>query len=100
MKEKVKIESGMRAEIRTADGKIHSGTISNIVEEPEVTPYTFSWEEVKEKGWEARRWEAAVAAMQGLLAGGARGVNSVTYNALMYADALVEEFKKERKCCE
>lgn len=44
-----------------------------------------------------RRWEAAVAAMQGLLAGGARGVNSVTYNALMYADALVKEFKKERK---
>jgi hypothetical protein len=43
-----------------------------------------------------RRWEAAVAAMQGLLAGGARGVNSVTYNALMYADALVEEFKKAR----
>lgn len=47
-----------------------------------------------------RRWEAAVAAMQGLLAGGARGVNSVTYNALMYADALVEEFKKEKRCCE
>ena len=44
-----------------------------------------------------RRWEAAVAAMQGLLAGGARGVNSVTYNALMYADALVEEFKKEKR---
>lgn len=44
-----------------------------------------------------RRWEAALAAMQGLLAGGVRGVNSVTYNALMYADALVEEFKKERK---
>ena len=44
-----------------------------------------------------RRWEAAVAAMQGLLAGGARGVNSVTYNALMYADALVEEFKKTRR---
>ena len=44
-----------------------------------------------------RRWEAAVAAMQGLLAGGARGVNSVTYNALMYADALVKEFKKERR---
>lgn len=43
-----------------------------------------------------RHWEAAVAAMQGLLAGGARGVNSVTYNALMYADALVEEFKKAR----
>lgn len=96
MKEKVKIESGMRAEIRTADGKIHSGTISNIVEEPEVTPYTFSWEEVQEKNWESRKWEAAVAAMQGLLAGGARGVNSIIYNALLYADALVEVFKKER----
>lgn len=97
MGEKVKIESGMRAEIRAENGEIYSSTISNIEKEPEVTPYAFSWEEVEEKGWEARRWEAAVAAMQGLLAGGARGVNSVTYNALMYADALVEEFKKERK---
>lgn len=96
MGEKVKIESGMRVEIHTVDGKVCLGTVRSIVEEPEVTPYAFSWEEVKEKGWEARRWEAAVAAMQGLLAGGARGVNTVTYNALMYADALVEEFKKER----
>ena len=54
--------------------------------------------ELKQVEW--HRWEAAVAAMQGLLAGGARGVNSVTYNALMYADALVKEFKKERRCCE
>lgn len=100
MGDKVKIEPGMRAEIHTVDGKVCLGTISNIVEEPEVTPYAFSWKEVQEKGWEARRWEVAVAAMQGLLAGGVRGINSVTYNALMYADALVGEFKKERRCCE
>lgn len=93
----MKIEPGMRVEIRTDDGKVCLGTIRNIEEEPEVTPYTFSWEDVQEKGWESRKWEAAVAAMQGLLAGGARGVNSVTYNALMYADALVEEFKKEKR---
>lgn len=99
MGKKLIIEPGMRTEIRAENGEIYSGTIRSIVKEPEVTPYTFSWEEVQEKGWEARRWEAAVAAMQGLLTGGMRGVNSVTYNALMYADALVEEFKKERKCC-
>ena len=99
MGEKVKIKSGMRAEIRTEDGKIHSGIIRNIEEAPEVTPYAFSWEEVQEKGWEARRWEAAVAAMQGLLAGGARGVNSVTSNAFMYADALAKKFKEEEACC-
>ena len=97
MGEKVKIEPGMRVEIRTNDGKVCLGTIRNIEKEPEVTLYTFSWEEVQEKNWESRKWEAAVAAMQGLLAGGVRGVNSVTYNALMYADALVEEFKKERR---
>ena len=100
MGERVKIEPGMRVEIRTVDGKVCLGTIRSIVEEPEVTPYTFSWEEVKENGRESRRWEAAVAAMQGLLAGGAKGVTFVAYNALMYADALVEEFKKERRCCE
>lgn len=68
----------------------------------ETTEFVFSSElkQVEDADIQWRRWEAAVAAMQGLLAGGARGVNSVTYNALMYADALVEEFKKERRCCE
>ena len=68
----------------------------------EPTELVFSGElkQVEDVDMQWRRWEAAVAAMQGMLAGGARGVNSVTYNALMYADALVEEFKKERKCCE
>lgn len=84
MKEKVKI----------------AGTISNIVEEPEVTPYTFSWEEVKEKGWEARRWEAAVAAMQGLLTHKMTLDSWTAENVADYsfklADALVEKFKEER----
>ena len=64
----------------------------------ESSELVFSGElkQVEDADVQWRRWEAAVAAMQGLLAGGARGVNSVTYNALMYADALVEEFKKAR----
>lgn len=95
MKEKVKIESGMRAEIRTADGKIFSGTISNIVEEPEVTPYTFSWEDVQEKGWESRRWEAAVAAMQGLLARREMGVEDIAEHSFRLANALVRKFKEK-----
>lgn len=114
MGEKVKIESGMRAEIRTADGKIHSGTISNIVEEPEVTPYTFSWEDVEEKGWEARRWEVAVAAMQGILSNqklydeiveqwsddeDLPCWEAVAHESLMFAHALVDAFKKEERCC-
>lgn len=101
MKEKVKIESGMRAEIHTADGKIHSGTISNIVEEPEVTPYAFSWEEVQEKGWEARKWEVAVAVMQRLLARketlDSWAVEDIADYSFSLADALVKEFKKDRK---
>lgn len=59
--------------------------------------FTGELKQVEDADVQWRRWEAAVAAMQGLLAGGVRGVNSVTYNALMYADALVEEFKKERR---
>lgn len=68
----------------------------------ESSELVFSGElkQVEDADVQWRRWEAAVAAMQGLLAGGARGVNSVTYNALMYADALVKEFKKEKRCCE
>ena len=99
MKEKVKIESGMRAEIHTADRKVVSGTIRNIEEEPEVTPYTFSWEEIQEKNWESRKWEAAVAAMQGLLA------HKETFNRLTVegivdysfrlADAMVKKFKED-----
>ena len=89
MKEKVKIESGMRAEIRTEDGKIYIGEVT------EVTPC----ECVLEEDWQSRKWEAAVAAMQGLLAGGVSGVNSVTYSALMYADAMVKKFKEEEACC-
>lgn len=71
----------------------------------EIEPTKSDWgisfsgelKQVEDADVQWRRWEAAVAAMQGLLAGGARGVNSVTYNALMYADALVEEFKKEKR---
>lgn len=91
MKEKVKIESGTQAEIRTTDGKVHSGTIRNIEEESEV---------VQEKGWESRKWEAAVAAMQGLLA------HKETFNRLTVegivdysfrlADALVKRFKEDK----
>lgn len=109
MGEKVKIEPGMRVEIHTPDGKIHSGTIRNIEEEPEVTPYTFSWEEVEEKGWETRRWEAAVAAMQGILSNqklydevveqwsddeDLPCWKSVAHESLMFADALVKKFKE------
>lgn len=100
MGEKVKIEPGMRAEIRTDDGRVLSGTVGSIVEEPQFTPYAFSWEEVTEKGWEARRWEAAVAAMQGLLA------HKETFNRLTVegivdysfrlADALVRRFKEDK----
>lgn len=58
---------------------------------------TSELKQVEDADIQWRRWEAAVAAMQGLLAGGTRGINSVPYNALMYADALVEEFKKEKR---
>lgn len=99
MGEKVKIEPGMRVEIHTPDGKIHSGTIRNIEEEPEVTPYAFSWEEVEEKGWEARRWEAAVAAMQGLLAHKEMDIDveDIAEYSFRLADALVKKFKEKEK---
>jgi hypothetical protein len=80
--------------------KVYVGTLeAKEGERGEETSFSLSGElkQVEDADIQWRRWEAAVAAMQGLLAGGARGVNSVTYNALMYADALVEEFKKERK---
>lgn len=74
--------------------KVYVGKLESIESE-----LNFSGElkQVEDADIQWRRWEAAVAAMQGLLAGGARGVNSVTYNALMYADALVEKFKKEKR---
>lgn len=100
MGEKVKIEPGMRVEIRTNDGKVCLGTIRDIEEEPEVTPYTFSWEEVQEKNWESRKWEAAVAAMQRLLARKETldrwTVEDIAYYSFSLADALVKKFKKER----
>lgn len=78
--------------------KFYVGHLESTLESEVV--FSGELKQVEDADIQWRRWEAAVAAMQGLLAGGARGVNSVTYNALMYADALVEEFKKERKCCE
>lgn len=98
MEKRTRIESGMRAEIRAENGEIYSGTINNIEKELEVTPHTISWEEVQEKGWESRKWEAAVAAMQGMLADGVREANTVTCKALMYADALVKKFREEEEC--
>lgn len=51
-----------------------------------------------------RRWEAAVAAMQGLLARKETldrwTVKDIAYYSFSLADALVKEFKKERRCCE
>lgn len=114
MGEKVKIEPGMRVEIRTKDGEIHLGTISNIEKEPKVTPYAFSWEEVEERGWEARRWEVAVAATQGILSNqklydeiveqwsddeDLPCWEAVAHESLMFAHALVDAFKKEERCC-
>lgn len=89
MDEKVNIGLGNKVYIGSLKAKEENNSFSLSGELKQVEDADVQW----------RRWEAAVAAMQGLLAGGARGVNSVTYNALMYADALVEEFKKERKCC-
>ena len=94
MGEKVKIEPGMRVEIHTKDGGIHLGTISNIEKEPKVTPYAFSWEEVEEKGWGARRWEAAVAAMQGLLTHKQMTVEDIAEYSFRLADAMVKKFKE------
>lgn len=86
MKEKVNIGLG---------DKVYVGDLEQMAD----WGFSFSGElkQVEDTDIQWRRWEAAVAAMQGLLAGGARGVNSVTYNALMYADALVEEFKKKER---
>ena len=75
--------------------KVYVGHLESTLESELV--FSGELKQVEDADTQWRRWEAAVAAMQGLLAGGARGINSVTYNALMYADALVEEFKKERK---
>lgn len=90
----------MRVEIRTPDGKIHSGTIRNIEEEPEVTPYTFSWEEVQEKGWESRHWEVAVAATQSLLTHEETlyrwTVEDIAEYSFKLANALVKKFKEEK----
>ena len=98
MGEKVKIEPGMRVEIRTNDSKVCLGTIRNIEEEPKVTPYAFSWEEVEEKGWGARRWEAAVAAMQGLLAHKVTldrwTAEDIVDYSFSLADAMVKKFKE------
>ena len=86
MKEKVNIGLG---------DKVFVGNLESTLESEFV--FSGKLKQVEDADMQWRRWEAAVAAMQGLLAGGARGVHTVTYDALMYADALVEEFKKERK---
>lgn len=88
MKEKVNIGLG---------DKVYVGNLESTLESELVFSGELKQTEDADVQW--RRWEAAVAAMQGLLAGGMRGVNSVTYNALMYADALVKEFKEEGACC-
>lgn len=84
MKEKVQIGLGDKVYV----GKLESTLESELVFSGELR-------QIEDADIKWRRWEAAVAAMQGLLAGGARGVNSVTSNAFMYADALVKKFKEE-----
>jgi hypothetical protein len=61
-----------------------------------------------------RRWEAAVAAMQGILSNQKLYYEiveqwsddedlpcweAVAYESIVFADALVKEFKKEKRCC-
>jgi hypothetical protein len=58
-----------------------------------------------ETDWEARRWQAAVAAMQGLITLNAENLRgnldipvttSVAEYAVEYADALIAELKKQK----
>lgn len=45
--------------------------------------------------WEQRRYEASVAAMQGLIAGGYQWkADTVATQSVKYADALIEELRK------
>lgn len=46
-----------------------------------------------------RRWEAAVAAMQGLLARREMGVEDIAEHSFRLANALVRKFKEGGECC-
>jgi hypothetical protein len=49
-----------------------------------------------EPDWEQRRWDAALAAMQGVLANSAYAKNLAIEECIEIADALIEEFKKQK----
>lgn len=54
---------------------------------------------IEEVSWESRRWEAAVAAMQGLLARTEMDVEDIADYSFRLADAMVRKFKEEGECC-
>lgn len=61
--------------------------------------HAFSLEFEKEVDWEQVRIQAAIAAMQGILANERRIGNSIdtAHYSIKYADALIEELKKKGK---
>jgi hypothetical protein len=92
--------------------KVYVGNLESTLESELV--FSGELKQVEDADVQWRRWEAAVAAMQGILSNQKLYYEiveqwsddedlpcweAVAYESIVFADALVKEFKKEKRCC-